>query len=94
MKKTTTSKEELTSFIKETKGFDTKFTSESKLFDNVYFLGTYIIRGDKKILLNSETGKVDTIFTSGKLPKEIEDDFIADTLENITIYSEILENLT
>ena len=94
MKKTTTSKEELTAFIKETMGFDSNFTSESKVFDNIYFLGTYIIRGDKKILLNSETGKVDNIFTSGKLPKEIEDNFIADTLENIKTYSEILENLT
>lgn len=93
MKKTVTSKEELTSFIKETIGFESKFTSDSKLFDDVYFLGTYIIRGDKKILLNSETGKVDSIFTSGKLPKDIEDRFIDDTLENIKMYSEILESI-
>lgn len=93
MKKTVTSKEELTSFIKDTMGFESKFTSDSKLFDDVYFLGTYIIRGDKKILLNSETGKVDSIFTSGKLPKDIEDRFIDDTLENIKMYSEILESI-
>ncbi len=94
MQKTTTSKEELTSFIKETIDLETKFTSESKLFDNVYFLGTYIIRGDKKILLNSETGKIDDIFTSGKIPKEIEDNFIVDTMKSITMYSEILESLS
>lgn len=93
MTKTVTSKEELTSFIKDTMGFESKFTSDSKLFDDVYFLGTYIIRGDKKILLNSETGKVDSIFTSGKLPKDIEDRFIDDTLENIKMYSEILESI-
>lgn len=93
MKKTVTSKEELTSFIKETIGFESKFNSDSKLFDDVYFLGTYIIRGDKKILLNSEIGKVDSIFASGKLPRDIEDRFIDDTLENIKMYSEILESI-
>lgn len=94
MQKTITSKEELTSFIKETIDFETKITSESKIFDNIYFLGTYIIRGDKKILLNSETGKIDDIFTNGKIPKEIEDNFIVDTLKSITMYSEILESLS
>lgn len=94
MQKTITSKEELISFIKETGDIETKFISESKIFDNIYFLGTYIMRGDKKILLNSETGKIDDIFTSGKIPKEIEDNFIADTLKSIKIYSEILESLS